>query len=262
MNRPDIGQGVKLSANLGTLWTELELCEAIRAASSYGFDAVEVHWPYITHALQMALALEETGLELVSLNTVAGDLARGDFGLAAVSGREVEARAAIDKALAYAVDASAQWIHVLAGLSSGSHAENTYVRNLHYAAERGHQFGVGVLIEPMWTGARPGYFLNDLDQAVDVVAEVDEPNVRLLFDCYHMSMAGQDPLPAIVGNLGVIGHIQFASIPDRHEPDRGLIDYGRLIPAVVGAGYTGYFGAEYRPESTTESGLGWMRSFR
>jgi hydroxypyruvate isomerase len=37
---------IKFSANLGFLWAELELPDAILAAKAAGFDAVECHWPY------------------------------------------------------------------------------------------------------------------------------------------------------------------------------------------------------------------------
>jgi hydroxypyruvate isomerase len=37
---------MKISANLGYLFTELELPEAILAAASASFDAVECHFPY------------------------------------------------------------------------------------------------------------------------------------------------------------------------------------------------------------------------
>lgn len=252
---------VKLSANLGMLWTELELCDAIVAAGRAGFDAVEVHWPYITHALEVAFTLEETGLALISLNTVAGDLARGDFGLAAVPNREPEARTAIDKAFAYAADASSMWVHVLAGLSEGSQAEIVYLNNLRYAASKGREYGIGVLIEPMSQEARPGYFLRTVDQAARTLNELAEPNVKMLYDCYHAAMAGCDLLTSITDNLRSIGHIQFASIPDRAEPDAGDVDYSRLIPLIIQAGYTGYFGAEYRPALTTDLGLGWMDTF-
>ncbi len=251
-----------MSANLGFLWQELELCDAIRAAKAAGFDAVEVHWPYITHALDVALTLEETGLPLLSLNTVPGNLAEGDFGLAALPGREVEAQSAIDKAFAYAADVAARWVHVLSGLAEGGQAEATFVANMRYAASRGREYGVGVLIEPMSAAAKPGYFLNDFAQAAELIDRIGEPNVKVLLDCYHASAADQEPL-AVVRYLGErLGHVQFSSIPDRAEPDHGLVDYRELLPQLMVAGYTGYFGAEYHPSTRTESGLGWMEMFR
>jgi hydroxypyruvate isomerase len=253
---------VKLSANLGFLWTELELCDAIRAAGAVGFNAVEVHWPYITHALEVALTLEETGLRLLSLNTVAGDLAKGEFGLAALPGRQGEAQAAIDKAFAYAADASAQNVHVLAGKASGPQATETYIANVRYAAARGREYGIGVLLEPLSEHASPGYFLNDYDQAIELVDRIAESNVKILLDCFHASFIADEILPLIDALGDRLGHIQFASVPDRHEPDRGEVDYRTLLPAIVAQGYSGYFGAEYHPSTGTDRGLAWMEMFR
>lgn len=253
---------VKLSANLGLLWTDLELCDAIRAAKTAGFDAVEVHWPYITHALDVALTLEETGLPLLSLNTVAGDLANGEFGLAAVPGRELEARVAIDKAFAYAADVAAGWVHVLAGLASGPEAHDSFVANLRHAAARGREYDIGVLIEPLAEHARPGYFLNNLDQATAVLDHADESNIKILFDCFHLSFSESDVLAAARRCGDRIGHIQFSSVPDRAEPDHGELPYDRLLPEIEAAGYKGYFGAEYHPSTQTEESLGWMEMFQ
>jgi hydroxypyruvate isomerase len=49
---------MKVSANLGFLWTELPLPDAIRAAKAAGFDAVECHWPYATASGDVRAALE------------------------------------------------------------------------------------------------------------------------------------------------------------------------------------------------------------
>ena len=248
----------RLSANLGFLWPELELLDAIRAAKAAGFEAVEVHWPYITHALEVALVLEELGMPLVVLNTVGGDLANGEYGLAAVPGREGDARAGIDKALAYAVDVSARFVHVLAGKSDSSEARATFVENLRYAAARGTEFGVGVLIEPISSQTQPDYFLTHVDQAAAIVADVGDPNLRIMFDCYHTQLTEGDVLSRIESHLHLIGHIQIAAVPDRAEPDHGELDYPDLLRRIDALGYDGFIGAEYKPAGRTGDGLGWM----
>ena len=52
---------MKFSANLGFLWNDRPLPDAIRAAKSAGFDAVECHWPYDVPTTIIRAALEETG---------------------------------------------------------------------------------------------------------------------------------------------------------------------------------------------------------
>ena len=59
----------RFSANLGYLWKELPLPEAIRAAQKAGFEAVEFHEPYNYPTEEIREVLEETGLKMLGLNT-------------------------------------------------------------------------------------------------------------------------------------------------------------------------------------------------
>lgn len=67
---------MKFSANLGFMWADLALPDAIRAAKMEGFDAVECHWPYAFDPAEVRAALTETGLEMLSLNTSRGGIRR------------------------------------------------------------------------------------------------------------------------------------------------------------------------------------------
>ena len=113
---------MKFSANLGFLWTDRSLPDAIRAAKTAGFDAVECHWPYDIPAEEVKAALIETGLTMLSLNTRRGDVTAGDNGLSAIPGREDEARTAIDEAIAYANAIGTPNVHVMAGFANGDQA--------------------------------------------------------------------------------------------------------------------------------------------
>ena len=54
----------------------------------------------------------------------------------------------------------------------------------------------------------------------------------------------------------IIGHVQVASVPERHEPFTGELDDGRVFEAVDRIGYRGFVGCEYRPAGETIAGLG------
>jgi len=252
----------RYSANLGFLWTELALPEAIAAAAAAGFDAVECHWPYAVAAGETAAALSVAGLTMVGLNTVRGDLAAGDNGLAALAGRAGEARAAIDQAVDYAAETGTLSVHVMAGIAEGGKAKKTFLDNLAYAAERARAHGIGILIEPLNHRDAPGYFLKRSDDAAALIGELGEPNVRMMFDCYHVQIMEGDLTRRLERHLPLIGHIQIAAVPSRREPDEGEIAYERLIAEIDGLGYAGFIGAEYRPRGTTEEGLGWLGTFR
>lgn len=251
---------MRFSANLGFLWTELPLPAAIRAAKAAGFDAVECHWPYDVPAAEVTAALAETGLPMLSLNTRRGDVAAGEMGLAAVPGREAEARAAIDEALAYAHAVGAGAVHVMAGRAEGPRAEATFLANLAHAAVRAD--GVRILIEPLNHHDAPGYFLGGSDQAAALIGMLGDPAVRLMFDCYHVQIMEGDLSRRMQRHLPLTGHVQIAAVPDRGPPDHGELDYGHVLGLLAELGWSAPVGAEYRPDGLTDASLGWMARWR
>lgn len=251
---------MRFSANLGFMWAELSLPDAIRAAAAAGFDAVECHWPYAVPAEAVAAALAETGLPMLGLNTQRG--APGENGLSALPGREAEALAEIDRALAYAVIVGARAVHVMAGFAQGEAADATFRANLAEACDRAASHGITILIEPLNRHDAPGYFLASTDQARAIIEAVDRPNLRLMFDAYHVQINEGDLTRRISALLPLIGHIQIAAVPDRGEPDAGEVNYPHLLAHLRDLGYAAPIGAEYRPRRGTEAGLGWLARFR
>ncbi len=249
---------MKFSANLGFLWNDRSLPDAIRAAKIAGFDAVECHWPFEVSSLDIKAALEETGLIMLCLNTRRGDVEAGESGLSAIPGREVEARAAIDEAISYAIMINAKNIHVMAGFASGDAAQKTFVANLEYACKQAMQHSITILIEPLNKYDAPGYFLTTTKQALSVMDLVSASNIKLMFDCYHVQLMEGDLTHRIKALMPRIGHIQFASVPDRGPPDHGEVAYTYIFKIVKKLGYAAPLGAEYKPQGNTDASLGWM----
>lgn len=262
----------KFSANLGFLWKRQPLVAALRLAGTASFDAVEFHAPYATPAEEVADVLAETGLSLRSLNTGAGGW-EGDFGVAALPGREDEARALIDEAVAYAAVTDCGFVSVVAGHSGRTDAaERTYRENLRYAADRAGERGCGVLIEPLSTVMGDSYHLQHVSAAAQTIAAVGASNLHIMADTFHvMTMEGS--LDTIVEHLDVIGHIQISGWPNRDEPGHKAtaesepepeqaIDFATALPAWIEAGYDGCYGAEYTPRISENDGLGWLDHWR
>jgi hydroxypyruvate isomerase len=248
------------SANLGFLWNDLPLPDAIRAASMAGFDAVECHWPYDVPAEDVAAALAETGLPMLGLNTRRGDLDAGENGVAALPRREDDARAVIDEAITYAVAIQASNIHVMAGFAAGQAAHDSFIANLDYACTAAATHGITILIEPLNHYDAPGYFLNGTAQAKAIIDEVGASNLKLMFDCYHIQRLEGNLTNKLTDLLPVIGHIQFASVPDRGAPDHGEINYQHIYAHLATLGYDAPLGAEYKPDGDTDKSLGWLRN--
>ncbi len=249
----------KFSANLGFLWADLPLPDAIHAAKTAGFDAVECHWPYAYDAQDVKAALQQTGLVMLGLNTVRGK--QGENGLSALVGREVEARAAIDQAIEYAVAINTKNVHVMAGFAKGQDAHGTFVSNLRYACDRAEDYGITILIEPLNHYDAPRYFLSKTGQAKTIIEEVGADNIKLMFDCYHVQLMEGDLSNRLQKLQNIIGHIQFASVPDRGSPDHGELDYKHLFKVITDMGYDTPLGAEYKPVEPTYKTLGWMKLF-
>jgi len=140
-------------------------------------------------------------------------------------------------------------------------AEKTFITNLSRAADLAQDKNVTLLIEPINTRDRPNYFLTRIEQAADIIAKVGKPNVKIQFDFYHVQIVSGDLITRFEKHLPLIGHVQIAAVPSRHEPDEGEINYPEVLKAVDQLGWGGWVACEYRPRANTEGGLGWARSY-
>ena len=252
----------RFAANLSMLFTERPLIERFSAAAAAGFPAVEVQVPYEVPASVVKAELDRNGLVMLGLNTARGQ--PGEFGLAAVPGREAEFAEIFRQALDYAAAIGASAVHCLAGVVPPDRrpaADATLSANLARAADAAAVKNITLLIEPLNTRDRPDYFLNRVEHAADVIAKLGRPNVKIQFDCYHVQIMQGDLIKRIEQFLPVIGHVQVAAVPTRHEPDEGEVNYPAIYAALDRLGYAGFISCEYRPRGRTEDGLGWGRAF-
>ena len=249
----------KFAANLSMLFTELPFLDRIPAAAAAGFEAVECQFPYDYPARDIADRLREAGLRMILHNLPAGDWAVGDRGIAAVPGRETEFRDGVAKAVAYAQAVGCPRLNCLAGIvdpSCRAEAREILIGNLRFAAAALAKSGLDLLIEPVNTRDVPGFFVNRSRQAVELIAAAGAPNLKLQFDLYHAQIMEGDLAHSLEALLPLIGHIQIADTPGRHEPGTGEINYAFLFKSLGALGYDGWVGCEYRPLTTTSAGLG------
>lgn len=251
----------RFAANTGYLFSERPLIERPGAAAAGGFGAVEGQFPYTTPASELRAEIERHGLTMLGINTERGG--EGQFGLAAVPNRERDFDALFAQALDYIGVVGGRAIHCLAGfvdVNERPAAERTFVANLSRAADLAAGTGVTLLIEPVNNRDRPNYFLNRVEHAADIIAKAGKPNIRIQFDFYHAQIVGGDLLRRFEAHLPLIGHVQIAAVPSRHEPDEGEVNYPEIFRALDRLGYSGWVAAEYRPRARTEDGLAWLRA--
>jgi hydroxypyruvate isomerase len=256
----------RFAANLSMMYGELPFLDRFEAAAADGFEAVEYLFPYEHTPEQVAGPLRAHGLVQALFNLPPGDWAQGERGIACLPGREAEFAAGVQTALRYAQATGCRKLHAMAGLRpTGISADTllaTYVTNLRQAARALAPHGITLLIEPINTRDMPGYFLNFQQQAHDVVAAVGEPNLKVQMDLYHCQIMEGDLSRRLQRLIAGVGHVQIAGVPERHEPDRGEVNYPWLFEQLDALGYDGYIGCEYRPAAGTSAGLGWLRGLR
>jgi 2-dehydrotetronate isomerase len=255
----------RFAANLGYLFTERPLIERFGAAAAAGFTAVELQFVYDHAPSALRAEIDRHGLTVLGVNTAPGQQASGEFGVAAIPGREQEFAAIFQQALDYIVALGGCQIHCLAGRVPPEQrpaAETTFVKNLARAADLAAAKNITLLIEPINPRDRPNYFLNRIEHAADVIAKAGRPNIKMQFDFYHAQIVGGDLITRLEKFLPVVGHLQCAAVPSRHEPDEGEINYAGVFQAVDRLGYQGWIGCEYRPRGRTEDGLGWLAKYR
>ncbi|MBO4967249.1 MAG: hydroxypyruvate isomerase, partial [Pseudomonas sp.] len=79
-------------------------------------------------------------------------------------------------------------------------------------------------------------------------------------DIYHMQIMEGDLARTMQTHLPQINHIQLADNPGRHEPGTGEINYRFLFDHLDRIGYQGWVGCEYKPLTSTEAGLVWLKT--
>jgi len=253
----------RFAANLSMMYQEHAFLDRFAAAAADGFRAVEFLFPYAHPPVEVAARLRAAGVANVLFNFPPGNWDAGERGMAAIPGREAEFASTVAKALEYAAVLDCPRLHVMAGIPSGDMDRGacraTYVANLRLAAAAAAKSGRDVLIEPINTRDMPGYFLNRQDEAHRIREEVGAPNLKVQLDLYHCQIMEGDLEAKIRRDLAHVGHVQVAGVPERHEPDRGEVNFPFLFDLLDELGYRGWIGCEYRPRAGSSAGLGWVR---
>ena len=253
----------QFAANLTMLFNESPFIERFAKARQAGFDAVEFLFPYPFTATEIKERLDQNQLKLVLHNLPAGDWDAGERGIACLPERKEEFRKGVAKGIEYAKVLGVNQLNCLAGKAPSGVDQKvlheTFIENLRFAADELQKENIRLLIEPINTFDIPGFFLSTTQQALDILSEVQSKNLFIQYDIYHAQRMEGELAATIEKNLGKIAHIQLADNPGRNEPGTGEIHYPFLFRLLDRLGYKGWIGCEYKPATTTEAGLGWLK---
>lgn len=255
---------LKFAANISTMFAEPNELDRVTHAARLGFQWLEWLFPYNIEISEIQNALQTNELELILINAAAGERVQGEVGICALPHRVDEFKTAMESAFEYTNALGVPMIHVMAGILPNPNDRSRYietmVENLAWASDQTDQDGPRLLVEPLNLVDTPNYLITSTDQAMEVIQGVNK-NIGLQFDFYHLQV--------MQGNLGAnlrkhfehIAHVQFSSVPGRHEPQFGEVNCDFLFNYLEELGYEGYIGCEYRPKEDVDQGLSWAHQF-
>jgi len=256
---------VNLAANLSMMFNEVDFMSRFKEASNLKFKAVEYLFPYDFPKDNILNELKENNLNQILFDLPAGDWEAGDRGIATDPSRVNEFKDGVELAIEFANIINPKNLTCLVGKKPSSvsdvQAKDTLVENLLFAAKELDSSDFKLLVEPINTVDIPGYWLCKTNQALDIINEVNHPNLNLQYDIYHMQIMEGNVINTIKNNLKIIGHMQLADNPGRHEPGTGELNYPVIFEEINSMGYEGWIGCEYVPLENTVTGLNWASSF-
>ncbi len=256
----------RFSANITFLYRNLHITERFQAARDAGFTAVEILMPEDATVDELAQAAQKSGVQVVLCNAPCGDFFDEGAGLSAVPGHQEEFRQAISDARDMAIALQCHCVHIgPSRVPPGRSRQNcmdVYLENVRFAARILAESGITATIEVLNPHDNPGIFLAELEQALYVLDQVNEPSLKLQFDVYHLARSGKDYRALLAAHIDRIAHLQFADVPGRGEPGSGELDFAALFQQLDSLGYCGFAGAEYHPTTTTDESLEWFKPFR
>jgi len=134
------------------------------------------------------------------------------------------------------------------GMSDDQGRKNT-IAGLNRVKKIAEDHGVTICMELLNSKRdHPDYMGDHTAWGVRVVEEVNSPNVKLLYDIYHMQIMEGDLIETIRRNIQWIGHFHTGGVPGRHELDGTQeIQWDAVMRAIAATGFHGYVAHEFEP---------------
>jgi D-psicose/D-tagatose/L-ribulose 3-epimerase len=109
-------------------------------------------------------------------------------------------------------------------------------------------------------------FVNTIEEAAEIVRQIDSPAVRTMLDCSSAGLAETESVPDLIRRwlpTGLIAHVHFND-PNRRGPGDGALDFGPILEALRQQDYRGDAAIEpfiYEPDGPTcaQRGIAYVR---
>ncbi len=253
---------MKRSANIEVLYTELPWAERFQAAKNDGFEYVEF-WNWDNKDLEeINNLIAETGLRISAMS---GDK---DFSMCDPSHKE-EYRAFIKDSIIAAKKIGCPTLVVhsndltpegLAASTLDEYSDTvkicTMFDTLKTIAPWAEEAGITFVLEALNVVTdHMGNFLKNTQMSAEITSLVGYPNIKILYDAYHMYLNEGKICETLSKYVDAIGYIHIADAPGRAEPGTGAINYRNVFKHLKDIGYSRVVGFELYPQNNTPTAV-------
>lgn len=92
------------------------------------------------------------------------------------------------------------------------------------------------------------YMADHTGWGAQVMQAVDSPNVKLLYDIYHMQIMEGDLIATIKKNIQWIGHFHSGGVPGRNDlNDMQEVQWDGVMRGIASTGFQGFVAHEFKP---------------
>jgi len=154
------------------------------------------------------------------------------------------------KTIAHAVDLGADTVYVVPGMDSSQASLTQFASSMSSIAERASEHHIKICIEHF-----PGRALPTASATLEFIAEVNHPNLYLLYDSGHIQMAGEDPSDIILKAGSRLGYVHFDDNDGINDVHWSLLDgvmtrddLNKTFHALHQIGYDGAVSLELSPK--------------
>jgi sugar phosphate isomerase/epimerase len=228
-----------------------ELEATIAEIAALGFDGVElaIRDPALVDADGLTAMIARQGLAVPAIGTGQAYAAEG---LCLTSASADVRRAAVARLVSHLPLAAHFDAVVIVGLigtstldgQSVEEATDHLVAGLHEVCGRAREHGVRLVLEPC--NRYESALVRTVEDALEVVARAEAPNLGLLVDTFHMNIEEPSPTESIREAGARIFHVHAAD-SNRWHPGAGHLDFAALIEELRATGYRGFVSGEFLP---------------
>jgi hydroxypyruvate isomerase len=248
---------IKSSLCIEPVLNNLDFYDRIKVAAEIGFDAVEFWDPEGRDVSKIGSLAQKAGIKVSICCLKSAWQKRMNFSSSVVVENVLES-------VKLAKEMGCDSLICLAGEVEGrmDTQKNVLIENLKRVADILVKENVTLNIEALNSLVdHKGYYLDSSYLGFEIIKSVGCPNIRLLYDIYHMQIMEGNIIQNISNNIAYIGHFHSACVPGRHELFNGENDYSNILQAIQSNGYDRYFGLEYWPTYENRESLSAVKKY-